>query len=1013
MLSINKLRALALTLALIASPVIAQEELEPGEQAEVTEAPSAENTATETHQAEVPERREALSLAAKKLKSFKNVSLPTGTKPIFAKPSAPSIRYLGDLVGRDQNVVGTLDLSAQAALARNNALNRVQADMRLQKPGTEQFLRLGDSLAKLYEEQAYYLEYLRALNLNDRNFPNLSHSIKATRSQLIAVLDQLVVQFPKSENRNRWRSVALISRIKIGDPSVRNAIKDFASRTRSNEGARVLAVAIATDETSGRRSSYGSVETALKLNIDPVSKSVFKLLSAEQASASAPRRSVSLYEEAAKEGLNIRYPDGSPSPMTLRAAVRMAEVSYAIDQTNANKDVVTSLQSFGLNNVAFQYVEKVALRNTSAQPRRAMAQYADIIALGEQNPETILKIEVRILDIAIGSVDFANMESQWQRLTQIPGGLEISGMEKRIFSTQQLAWKAVNNAASVENVDRFVRLHDFFTGLNQRYAADDNWALKTVTALVMGKRHADVASRADALSAKSQRKDIILASHRYAARAREKILRLETEPTFNESTALARSEHSSAYIVNLDKIASLVKGTEAETSTYQAAFVTYLGEKDAGRERFERAMTRFSKSKYAPRASSFLLAIAIRNKDHVYTEKIARLTEKKGIRPSQSSHRNLRAIIEVAVYAQAENLASENSHEPAAAKYIAFQKEFPKSKNAHRALRKAADNLLAAKQIPEAVTQMESLMKNYPDSQYVFDTRWQAAEQSKVAGQFLRAANHYETFAKAYKSDGKKRQAWLKAAEMHKQLGRYAHTIADYEIYMKEASSEREKIKTAKEIADLQMKYGKPNEAVLAYERVMSMSKNTDDEIWARANLIDIALRQGQEVKARLQITKVLKLKPGSQEGFKLTAKAKFALAKLEAVELRNENPGNQKKLHEAIKKFVANYENVKTLYLASCEVPGLDLCAVGYYESAKLAEEIASKLLDIGLPPTLNRNEVEPIRSTIASESERLGNESRSLAEQAEQALASSETDRDMAERIKNYAESHRGAGK
>ena len=174
--------------------------------------------------------------------------------------------------------------------------------------------------------------------------------------------------------------------------------------------------------------------------------------------------------------------------------------------------------------------------------------------------------------------------------------------------------------------------------------------------------------------------------------------------------------------------------------------------------------------------------------------------------------------------------------------------------------------------------------------------------------------------------------------------------------------------------------------------------------------MIEIYMRMSQESNARAMISRVLDLKPASQEGFRTLARAKFSLAKLEARDMMDIYPMREAQLKRAVDEIVRRYDKVKSLYLASCEVPGLELCSVGYYETAKHAEQMAGKLLEVELPPTLDLKEVGPIKASVTAGSKRLSEESKSFSQQAESALSNGAPDADTADRIRNYAAQHRG---
>ena len=125
---------------------------------------------------------------------------------------------------------------------------------------------------------------------------------------------------------------------------------------------------------------------------------------------------------------------------------------------------------------------------------------------------------------------------------------------------------------------------------------------------------------------------------------------------------------------------------------------------------------------------------------------------------------------------------------------------------------------------------------------------------------------------------------------------------------------------------------------------------------------------------------------------------------------MRDRNIQNQKELGKAVKTLSSDYDRVKSMFLASCEVPGLEWCSAGYYETARMAEEVAKNLLAVELPPTLNPAEVNGIRTLLTQTAERLQSESKNFASQAEQALSNGAPDAETAERIRAYAQQMRG---
>ncbi len=929
---------------------------------------------------------------------------------LFKAPVNPPYAYFVDAVGSDFE---SFNVSAQAAATRAVQIRQVEAEYKLQPAKSQQSLNVGLRLVRLLEEQAMYIEYLRATGLTDTRYPDVVHFVRSARSQIVNVINGLMKNFPKNEKVLALRVTQLISRLKAGDPTAREEALRFVGQSRTPEQQSVAIVGIILDFEAGRTSSsFGNLEFAANHATDPVARAAFRYLSAEVAMTKKQYGpAAGLYQEALRDMGRFKRSDGKAGPLLTRVLLRLNQAALLRDSLNVDTEVVQAMQGAGAIDFARFYGETVALNNIAKQPGRAAKIYADVQSLGEYSKSFNALLELRILDINLGARDLISGQAQWQRVirlgdvlnTQIPG---------RILYTQNLALAQAQAKLDGESVARFVSLHDFFAQNSSDYAAREDWTLKVIELLWRSRRAADVASRADALAGQTKNREVLLASLRFSLRARESMLAITAEPKLVRNRKLSGDQQiAEAYIVTLDKMRTAVTGPELEQSVYQAAHITHLiGQENQARQRFEEAMTKYSRSRFAGESVSYLLETAELKKDWVYVEKIARLAMKTKIVPSKAQHRDLKVIVENAVYSHAQQLSSQGQFEAAANRFVAFQKEFSNHKNAATALDLAARNFLQAKKTDSAITQMESLMKSYPTSGYVKETMWQAAELSRGIAQFLRAAKHYEDFAKKYPQDGIKRTAWLKSAEMHKSLGRFANAVAHYEYYLAQLNSNPEKLKIAKEIADTHFKFGRPAEAIAAYERMMKYVSSADDEIYLRSQILSIQLRQGVDVMARKTSARLLALKPVSQEGFRLQAKAKYSIAYLDSPAIRNRNIQNQKNLALAIKTVVSDYDRMKTLFLAACEVPGLEYCSAGYYEAARLAEDIAKTLLAVELPPTLNPADVDGIRALLSQSAERLQQESKSFAAQAEQALSSGAPDAETAERIRTYAQQVRG---
>jgi outer membrane protein assembly factor BamD (BamD/ComL family) len=947
--------------------------------------------------------------AAKPATTQMSTTKVTNLIPIFQAPLDSKITYATFLVSRNQSIVTNTNWSAQANAARMKEIQQIAKNYKLQKSGSPTALPLGETLLKLLQEHAYYLDNLKAYGITDRAFPNTDLSIRKAHAAVAAHATLLVRQFPKSGQVSQWKTEAFISNLRTNEPNAAQNALAHARSVKGQDGFRILALGVLLDRAKGSNtSSFGSLEKSLDFEVDVLTKSVLTLFAAE--SQQNKKSALANYQEAARLALPYRGPNGATNPVVLRSVSKGVSLALETNTQTIDPEIVSFVQSMGANSAGHHYAEQIALRTLKRQPRQAISFYQEILAHPGISAQQKLFVEHRGLEIAINANDCESASDQWDRIGKIPNAMSVTGAHDRVVATQNICWRAVEKQASAENVDRFVRLHDAFMPLSTAYAKDDAWKLKAVDALFRAKNDDASAKRADALVFSSTKPAIQTQALRFACKARERILQIPPKPDFNRARKINNEDVVTDYIKNLDKMAKIGSPVEKSDSVFQAAYLLHQIEKTIdARQRFESAMTLHAKNPLASQSASYLLEINLASKDHVYTERIARHTEKLHITPANKAHANLRGIIENAVWEQAEGLAEKNQYEAAATRYIAYQKEFSATKRADTALNLATENFLKAQKTEPAIEQMEKLLAVYPKSSYAKETRWSAAEQSKNIKQHQRSAGHYEQFNKSWPQEGLARRALYKAAEMQRQAGRYAHAATDFEAYFSQTSSKPERIRTAKDIASLHTQFGKTTDALGALERVIKISGTPEDEFWARSRIFDIRVQQAKPALIREAAQKLTSLAPSGEEGSRAQARAKYQLGKLDAVEARAQNPMASAQLLKAIQDLMKHYESAKTNLLSPCgALP--EWCAVGMYETSKLAEDINKILLDVEPPPTINPKEADKVQSLKLSSNEKLQKDRKDYAEQAEAAITGGVPDLDWADTIREWSQKQRG---
>jgi TolA-binding protein len=931
-------------------------------------------------------------------------------KPIFPIPPSTKSAFAILLAARNPAVIASMDWSPQADAARVREIQQLAQSYKLQKAGTAVVLPLGESLLKLLLEHAYYLDSLRAYGATEKEFPKLDSSIRAAHASVATHAETLVRQYPRHVKTPAWKVEAVISQLRSNSA---NATTNALGVLRSNKGgeaARVQVTGLLLDHAKGNaRSSFGTFEKAQDLELDALTKAAVTLFAAE--ASQNKKRAIELHQSAARMAEPFRDPKGKTNPIVTRSVAQSVSLLLEIQPQSIDPEALAFFQSLGASNAAHAYSEQVAIRTAAKQPRQAIAFYEDILKLPNISSRQILFVKHRATEIAVNARDCESAAAQWEQIEKLASPMSVFGSHERAVSTQNICWAQVEKSPSAEAVERFVRLHDLLTPISPSYAQNESWSIKAVDALFRANNDNAAATRADALASTSRSTATQLTALRFAAKSRERILAIPPTPDFKRSRKIGNEEVAKSYILNLDKMAKIGTSDEKPNSAFQASFVLHqMEDTKQARSRFESAMGTYSKNALASQAASYLLEINLGNKDHAYTERIARHIEKLKIKPLNKAHSDLRKIIEDAVWEQATALANNSQHTEAADKYVAFQKEFPNVQRADDALNLASENYLKAKKVDAAITQMEALLSAYPQSPFAKETRWNAAEESKGIKQFQRSAGHYEAFNKSWPKDGLSRKSMYKAGEMQRSANRYAHAATDFEAYLAQTQSKPERVKTAKDIASLHSQFGKSSDAMRALERVITISGSPADEFWAHSKMFEFHLQQGQTARVRASALKLASLKANDEREVTLQTRARFELGKLDADEARGLKPMNSSQLLKASQALLKQYEQAKSNLLAPCEGSSSEWCSVGNYEVSRLAEDVSKILLEVEPPPTINPKEADQVHSMKIKESERLAGDIRNYAEQAEAAIARGVPDEDWAIRIRDWGQIQRG---
>jgi len=933
------------------------------------------------------------------------------SEPIFKGPTVKRFQTPADLTGRDRQLLEALDYKPTATKMRLEQIRKLATDLKRLSPKSEAAITATLNMLRFYEEQALVFEWMRVVGASDPAYPDLTGTLKNIRRQQAQRYYDLLLNNPKHPNVKQWKHKQLIARLRLGDPSVRDEAIAALKASNPDDTRELATVGAAIDAGAGRNPSpFGSLETIAQNSTDQYEAAAFKILIAEQQIVTNKNaQAVAILQEVIATCRGIRRGDKEQTPgAILQAAASMLISAGLKSSPTINPEITQTLVNNDLLEYARSYLEQYALANFSKSLPAALKAYGDALAIGNISEDVKIKAEARMLDLNIASNDLRMMQFAWERAVS-RGVQRQTPLDSQLVHTINLVSTRFKMTPDKNNADQLVALHDLFVRGFGYYAAREDYALRIVDALFQTKQYPEVIKRSEPLLPRFRDKQNKINAHVFNLKSRAQQMGLGTDIKVAPGAKLSGDAAIAAgYISNADKLRPLLPPHEAEQYLYLTAYVQLLsGQQKPALTRYEEAFTKHPRGSLSSDSAAFLLDTLVQRKELADVEKFTRMFMRMSLIPSRDPYKDLPRLLERTVFDIAKMQSEAKQHEASAARYMAFQKEFPVSPQAPIALERAGASYYQANKPELALAAFELFLKQYPKLATAKEIRWTTAEMSSTSKQHLKAAEHYQVYNTLFPLEGTQRMAALKAAENYRLANKINESLAEYERHLKNLKNPADQVRALRTISEIAVKANNQNAALSALERLSKLVKSPDDVIAVHFSLMTVYQKAGRDDATKKSIATILASKPTTPESFKLQAKAKFTAARYEINSLRTRNVMNQKDLKGALQAIFNDYEKVKTDLLSPCEIPGVDWCALGFYETSKLAGDLSKMLALVEPSKYLDEMAVSELKSLIAWNKDKLKAEARSYAGQAEEALASSGMpDQETAEKIKLYAQ-------
>lgn len=933
------------------------------------------------------------------------------TEPLFKGPTVKRFQFPSDLTARDRQLLENLDYKPSGTKLRLEQIKKLIAELKKSAPKSDASVTASLSMLRLYEEQALVFEWMRVVGVADPKYPDIAQTLKNIRRQQAQRYYDLILNHPKHPNLKQWKFNQVIARLRLGDPSVRDEALGMLKTATGTEARELAAVGVAMDASTGRLPSpFGTLESIAQNSTDQYESAAFKIMIAEQnIITNKTQLAIATLQDVIATCKGIRRGDKEQTPGTiLQAAAYMLINAGLKSSVTVNQEIIQTLTNNDLMEYARSYLEQYALANYSKNLSAALKAYGDALAIGTVAEELKSKAEVRMLDLNIASNDPRMLQLAWERV--ISRGIQKQlPLESQLLHSMNIIATKFKMRPDKESATQMVALHDSFARGFAFYAAREDYSLRVLDALFQTKQFSDAIKRSEIAIVRFKDKMNRVSAYNFNLKSRAQLMGFGSELKISSGVKLTGDQSlATGYVSNADKLRAMLPPHEGEQFHYMTAFVQLLaGPQKVALARYEYAFSKFPRNPNSSDSASVLLDILTQRKELVEVEKFARLFTKIAIIPSRDPYKDLPRLIERTAFDIAKQQFDAKQYEVAATRFVNFQKEFPASPQAPAALERAGLGYSQANKAELSLAAYDLFLKLYPKLSSAKEIRWTAAEMSESRKQHLKAAEHFQAYGLLYPAEGVQKFAAFKAAENFRLANRIPESLSEYERYLKGAKAPAEQIRILRLMSDVALKNNNSMIALSTLERLSKIVKQADDVIGVQFNLMNVYQKMSRDDASKKSAALILSLKPTTAEGFKMQSKAKFIIGRFDVNALRTRQVMNQKDLKDALQSLFKEYEKVKTELLAPCEIPGVDWCALGYFEVSKLAADLSKMLAVVEPSNYLDEALVSEIKSLVAWNKDKLKSESRSFALQAEDALSSSGIpDAESAEKIKMYAQ-------
>jgi cellulose synthase operon protein C len=331
--------------------------------------------------------------------------------------------------------------------------------------------------------------------------------------------------------------------------------------------------------------------------------------------------------------------------------------------------------------------------------------------------------------------------------------------------------------------------------------------------------------------------------------------------------------------------------------------------------------------------------------------------------------------VKVSLFNNGLRLEGLGKYRSAAKQFIQFHKEFPKDKDADRALYNASVNLYKVGAVYLALETSQILLTDYPTSHLRPEVTRTYAESAEALALFDDAALHYEIFAKQYPANKRAPDAMISAAKIFKGLNQGDKSNRLYQLFSKFYPKHRSNVEATMAVAlhqEKEQQWAAAAESFRKHLKLIGTSKS-ESSLYVQSKYAEMLLLSGRAKESRREISKLYNTLTSSSsiEAFdarRIIAKMSFESLRSQLDSFMNLKVVDPRKFDAVVSNKQQKLERLSRVFERIIKLGSPEYTVASLYQLGAMHENFARILFEAPPPIGADQSVVDQFRSELES---------------------------------------------